>query len=58
MLNYITTSVNILWGLQYSVMCVYGKIGEFVIASSKTLDTFIPHQDNMPQDVYSFITDV
>jgi len=32
------------------------QIGEFAIASSKTLDTFIPHQDNtMPQDVYSFI---
>ena len=23
-LNYITTSVNILWGFQYSIMCVYG----------------------------------
>ena len=23
------------------------QIGEFVIASSKTLDTFIPHQDNI-----------
>jgi len=34
------------------------QIGEFVIASSKILDTFIPHQDKMPQDVYSFITDV
>jgi len=39
------------------------QIGEFVIASSKTLDTFmhihitIPYLE-MPQDVYSFTTDV
>ena len=31
-LKYITTSVNILWGFQYSVMCVMEQIGEFVIA--------------------------
>jgi len=31
-LNYITTSVNILWGFQYSVMCVMEQIVEFVIA--------------------------
>ena len=25
-LNYITTSINILWGFQYSVMCVGNKL--------------------------------